>query len=293
MTDAKHLDKLKGTNRRAGRKIGGSICIFVFLLLLGIFMVFPIYFAIINSLKPVQELFLFPPKMYVMNPTFDNFKDLLTVASNLWVPFSRYVFNSLFVTAAISVAHVFVCCMASYVLAKCTFPGSRFFNELIVLSLLYTSNVIYIMQYMVIAQLNLINTYWALILPVIPSTMGLYLMRQCMGQIPNAMIEAAKVDGASNFRICWGIVMPNSKPALMTMIIFIFQAAWNTTGGSFVFNEAYKPLPTIIQQIGAAGLARAGVQAAGVIVLLIPPVLVFIIAQKNVLETMAHSGIKE
>lgn len=287
------LDKLKGTNKMAGRRLGGTIFIFLFLLLLGAFMVFPIYYAAVNSIKPVQELFIFPPKLIVQDPTIDNFRDLFEVVGNLWVPFPRYIFNSVFVTITVTIFHCFTASMAAFVLAKCKFPGVKILNEIIVISLLYQSNVTYIMQYIVMAKMGMIDTYAALILPAIATPLGLFLMRQCMSQIPDAMIEAAKVDGAGLFRICWSIVIPNSKPALMTMIIFAFQGAWNITGGAVIFNEAYKTLPTVVQQIAAAGLARAGVAAATSIFMLVPPVLIFVLAQKNVLETMAHSGIKE
>jgi ABC-type glycerol-3-phosphate transport system permease component len=183
--------------------------------------------------------------------------------------------------------------MAAFVLAKCKFPGSKILNSIIVVALLYQSNVIYIMQYIVMAKLGMINTYWALILPSIASPMGLFLMRQSIGQVPDAMIEAAKVDGAGLFRICWQIVMPNQKPALMTLIIFAFQAAWNIQAGTVVFDESLKTLPTVVQQAASSGLARAGVAMAAAVFMLVPPIVVFMIAQKNVIETMAHSGIKD
>ena len=143
------------------------------------------------------------------------------------------------------------------------------------------------------AELGLINSFLALILPSIASPMGLFLMRQSIGQVPDAMIDAAKVDGAGLFRICWQIVMPNQKPALMTLIIFAFQAAWNIQTGTLVFNEEYKTLPTVVQQAATSGLARAGVAMAAAVFMLVPPIVVFMIAQKNVIETMAHSGIKD
>ena len=209
------------------------------------------------------------------------------------VPFSRYVFNSVFVTVTVTVCQCVFASMAAFVLAKCKFPGSRILNSIIVVALLYQSNVIYIMQYMVMAKLRMIDTYSALILPSIASPMGLFLMRQSISQIPDSMIEAAKVDGAGYFRICWQIVMPNQKPALMTLIIFAFQAAWNIQTGSLVFQEQYKTLPTVVTQAASSGMARAGVAMAAAVFMLIPPIIVFMIAQKQVIETMAHSGIKE
>ena len=285
--------KLKASNKQAGRKIGGTIAIFAFLTILGLFMLFPIYLTLIMSVKPVEELFIFPPKLYAMRPTLDNFSDMFEVLNSNRVPFSRYVFNSVEVTVSVTVLQCIFASMAAFVLAKCKFPGSRLINSIIVVALLYQSNVIYIMQYIVMAKLGLIDNPLALILPSIASPMGLFLMRQSISQVPDAMIEAAKVDGAGLFRICWQIVMPNQKPALMTIIIFAFQAAWRIEAGSVVFQEQYKTLPTVVNQAASAGLARAGVAAAAAVFMLIPPIVVFMLAQRQVIETMAHSGIKD
>ena len=285
--------RLKASNRRAGRKIGGSVAIFLFLLILGLFMVLPIWLMIVNSIKPVNEMFIFPPKWYTLNPTLDNFKDTYRVLGQMWVPFSRYVFNSIFVTVAVTVLQCVFASMAAFCLAKVRFPGNKLINAIIVLALLYNSNVIYLMQYMVMAELNMINRMSALILPSVASSMGLYLMRQSMTSVPDAMIEAAKVDGANLFTICWRIVIPNQKPALMTMAIFAFQGAWNIQTGSVVFREQYKTLPTVVTQAASSGLARAGVAMAAAVFLLIPPIVIFMLAQRQVIETMAHSGIKE
>lgn len=285
--------KLKVSNKQAGKKIGGTVAIFLFLTILGLFMVLPIYLTIVMSIKPVEELFIFPPKLYAIRPTFDNFKEMFGALHQNRVPFSRYVFNSIFVTATVTIAQCIFASMAAFVLAKCRFPGSKVINSIIVVALLYQSNVIYIMQYIVMAKLHMIDTYWALILPSIASPMGLFLMRQSIGQVPDAMIEAAKVDGAGLFRICWQIVMPNQKPALMTLIIFAFQAAWNIQAGSVVFQEQYKTLPTVVTQAASSGLARAGVAMAAAVFMLVPPIIVFMLAQRQVIETMAHSGIKD
>ncbi len=285
--------KLKASNKQAGKKVGGTIAIFAFLTILGLFMVLPIYLTVVMSIKPVEELFIFPPKLYAMRPTLDNFSEMFADLNQNRVPFSRYVFNSIFVTVTVTVAQCIFASMAAFVLAKCRFPGSKIINSIIVVALLYQSNVIYIMQYMVMAKLKMIDTYLALIFPSIASPMGLFLMRQSISQVPDAMIEAAKVDGAGLFRICWQIVMPNQKPALMTLIIFAFQAAWNIQAGTVVFREQYKTLPTVVTQAAAAGLAKAGVAMAAAVFMLVPPIIVFMIAQKNVIETMAHSGIKD
>ena len=287
------ISRLKASNRQAGRKIGGTVGIFLFLTLLGIFMALPIYLMIVMSVKPTEELFVFPPKFWTLRPTLENFNDMFESVRRNRVPFSRYIFNSVFVTASVTFLQCVFVSMAAFVLAKCRFPGSRLINGIIVAALLYQSNVIYIMQYMVMAKLDMINTLWALILPAVASPMSLFLMRQSIKQMPDAIIEAAKVDGAGLFRICWQVVMPNQKPAFMTMIIFAFQASWNIRSGSLVFDEQYRTLPTAVEQAASSGMATAGIALAAAVFVLIPPMIVFILAQKQVIETMAHSGIKE
>lgn len=281
------------SRKKYGGSLGGDIAIFILLVLLGLFMLFPIYLSVIQSIKPPEELFLFPPKLYAMAPTNQNFVDLMNTASNMWVPFSRYIFNSVLVAVVVTVAQLIFSSSAAYALAKVDFPGKRSLNKIIEVALLFTSTVLFIMQYMVMATIGLIDTYFAITLPFIATPMGLFLMRQFMGQIPDAMIEAAYLDGAGHTRICWQIVMPNVKPAWLTLMIFAFNGAWQITGYSFIYNEALKPIPTVLQQITASGIARAGVAAAAVVILMIPPMLIFLLCQSSVVETMATSGLKD
>lgn len=279
--------------RMWGGSRGGDIGIFILLLLVGVFMLFPIYFSIIQSIKPMEELFLFPPKLYVIRPTSQSFEDMLKVAGGMDVPFSRYVFNSVFISVVVTLAQLVFSSSAAYVLAKVKAPGIKAMNKIIEVALLFTSSVTYIVQYIVMAKIGIIDTYLALTLPFIATPMGLFLMRQFMGQIPESMIEAAKLDGASHLRICWQIVMPNVKPAWLTLMIFAFQGAWQITGYLFVYSEQLKPIPVVMQQISASGMARAGVSYATVVVLMLPPMILFLILQSNVVETMAHSGLKD
>ena len=289
--DTVHVKKSKG--KKINGSLGGDIAIFMLLGLLGLFMIFPLYYSIIQSFKPISELFVFPPKLYVLCPTTENFSNLFKVAGNLWVPFSRYVFNSVFITVVISVFHVIVVCCCAYCLSKCRFPGYAVLNQIIVTSLLFTSTATWIMQFVVMAKLGMINSYSALILPSIATPMGLYLMRQSMSTINDSIIDAAKVDGAGVFRTCWQVVIPNQKPAIATLIIYVFQGAWNVQGGALVYEEDLKTLPTIMSQIAASGIARQGIIYASAVVLMIPPLVIFLVAQSNVMETMANSGMKD
>ena len=287
------IGRIRSTNKLMREKKSGTISIFIFLIIFGVFMVLPIYLLVVMSIKPVEELFVFPPKLYAIRPTLDNFSDMFAVLRQNRVPFSRYVFNSIAVTVSVTVLQCVFVSMAAFVLAKCKFPGNKLINEIIVIALLYQSNVIYLMQYIVMAKMGIIDNPLALILPSIASPLGLFLLKQSISQTPDSIIDAAKVDGAGLFRICWQIVIPNQKPALMTLILFAFQSSWNMQSGTVIFSEQHKTLPVVVQQAAEAGLARAGIAMAAAVFILIPPVIVFMISQKNVIETMAHSGINE
>ncbi|MBQ3054346.1 MAG: carbohydrate ABC transporter permease [Clostridia bacterium] len=278
---------------RVNRSLGGDIMVTLMLVLVGAFMALPLYLSVVNAFKPLDEIFIYPPRFYVMKPTTTNFKQLFQMTSNLWVPFSRYVFNSVFVTIVVTISHVILASMAAYPLAKHKFPGNKGVFKFVQTALLFTGGTIALPQYIIMAFLGMVDTYWALILPSVASALGLFLMKQFMEPIGDAMLEAAKIDGASEWRIWWQIVMPIVKPAWLTLSIFAFQSIWNATGNNFIYSEQLKLLPTVLTQIQAGGIARTGVAAAASLVLLIPPVLFFVITQSNVLETMAHSGMKD
>lgn len=278
--------------RHINRSIAGNILVFLFLLIFGIFFVFPIFYAFITAFKPLEEIFIFPPRLFVRDPTFDNFMELDLMTASFWVPLSRYIFNSLFISVVGTAGHLLLASMAAYPLAKHPFPGNGWIKQLIVISLLFTSAVTYLPQYVVIAQLHLVNTYWALILPAVGGSLGLYLMMNFMSTLPTEMIEAARIDGASEFRIYAQVIMPNVKPAWLTLIIFSFQGLWRAESGVMIYEEALKPLTSIISSITAGGIVRSGVSSAAALLMMLPPILIFVLSQKNVIQTMSTSGLK-
>ena len=278
--------------RHINRSIGGNILVFLFLLVFGIFFVFPIFYAVITAFKPLNEIFIFPPRLFVSRPTLDNFIELDLMTASFWVPLSRYIFNSLFISVVGTAGHLLLSSMAAYPLAKHPFPGNGWIKQMIVISLLFTPAVTYLPQYVVLAQLHMINTYWALILPAMASSLGLYLMMNFMTTIPTEMIEAARIDGAGEFRIYARIIMPNVKPAWLTLSIFSFQGLWNNAGGVMIYQEELKVLPSIVSAITAGGIARSGVSSAAALLMMIPPILIFTLSQKNVIQTMSTSGLK-
>ena len=281
------------TGRMLGRSRGGNFVMVSLLAVFGLFMVLPLVYSVIQSFKPLNEINLFPPRFFVVNPTFSNYKKLFQLSANLWVPFSRYIFNSVFVSVLVTFLNVILASMCAYPLAKYRFPGSRLIFGTIVTALLFSSQVTYIPQYVLLSKFRLINTYWAMILPPLATTLGLYLMRQYMIAIPDSLLEAAKLDGAGEYRIFWKIVMPNVKPAWLTLMIFSFQSVWNATNNTYVYKEQLKTLPTVMSQLAAGGVARVGVGAASSVVLMLPPILLFIFTQTNIIDTMATSGMKD
>lgn len=272
----------------------GNFGIFLFLLLIGAFMVLPMIFMISNAFKPISELFIFPPRLFPNNPTIDNFKNLSSLLNSSWLPFSRYVLNSLFITFVGTIGNIIISSMAAFMLSKHKFPGSKFLFKLVVTSLLFSSVVTGIPNYIIMTKLHLVNTIWAIILPTLPSSMGLFLMKQFMDQmIPYTLLEAARIDGANESIIFLKIAMPLVKPAWLTLLIFSFQGIWSSTGGIMIFDEKLKTLPTALSDITAGGIARTGVSAAVSFILVLPPIIVFLFSQSNVMQTMSTSGMKD
>jgi len=256
-------------------------------------MIFPLVFAVSSALKPLDELFKFPPKLFPQNPTFDNFSDLVVTMGKSWVTFSRYLWNTLFITGVGTLGHLIVASMAAFVLAKYDFPGSKTFFNIVVTALMFNGYVTAIPNYLIINGLNLVDTSWAIIIPAFAAPMGLFLMKQFMEGLPMSLIEAAKIDGANEWKVFSGIVMPNVKPAWLTLIIFSVQGLWNNRAATFIYSEEKKTLVYAMQQIQAGGIARTGQGAAVTVVLMIVPIAIFIASESQILETMASSGLKD
>lgn len=278
-------------NRHANRTRFGTFIIFVFLGLLGAFMVLPLLYGILNAFKPLEEIYIYPPRFWVRNPTLENFSMLFKLASGLWVPFSRYAFNNIFVSTVATVGHVIISSLAAFPLAKYKLRIGWVFN-VVVSCLMFSSAVLWIPQYVIMSSLNMIDTYLVYILPALPAPIGVFLMKQFMEQIPFVLVESATIDGASQWRIFWRIVMPQVKPAWLTLTLFAFQSVWNQSLQGLVFSEELKMLGDAISQIMAGGFVRMGASMAGSVFMIIPPFLLFLLTQNRVIETMAYSGIK-
>jgi ABC-type glycerol-3-phosphate transport system permease component len=286
----------RGRTRRSNRSPVGTVVLFILVLISALFMLLPVLYAIGAAFKPLDEIYIFPPRLFAHNPTWKNFQEIGALADTFWVPMSRYLFNTILICSVTTLGHLLLSSLAAYPLALHNFPGKRFLNTMVKWSLLFTSAAMLLPQYVVMSKLKIINTYWAIILPAMQSSLGLYLMMNFMTQVPQGLLEAARLDGASEWRVWYQIVMPNIKPAWLTVMIFTFQAIWNTTGTTqmtqLIYDEKYKMVSSLLSQIVSGGTARAGVGSAFSLLLMLPPVILFILCQSRIIETMSNSGMK-
>lgn len=293
---ARKVAKLRTRNHKVvlNRSAGGDVGISIFLVLFGLFMFIPMYYAIIQSLKPLDELWMYPPRFYVANPTLQNFSDMFKAMTDSWVPFSRYIFNTVFISVGGTFGNLVCGSLAAYAVSKIKFPGRAGLQKMVRLALMFHATVGSVVNFMTMSALHLIDTYWAIIIPACGSTLGMFLMMQFMeSSVPDTVLESARLDGASEIRTYWTIAMPMVKPAWLTLIVYSFQGLWQTGSSIYIMSEQYKTFNYAISQIVSSGIARAGVGMASAVVMMIVPVAVFVITQSNIIETMSTSGMKD
>ncbi|MFD0619715.1 carbohydrate ABC transporter permease [Paenibacillus sp. GCM10027629] len=287
---------LRIRRKRLNRSMPVDILLFLLLSAVGVFMALPLVFVINNAFKPIDEIFIFPPKFFVRYPTLKNFEDLYHLLAAFWVPYTRYIFNTVFIAVVGTAGHVILASLAAYPLAKKQFPGKKVLFTCVVLSLMFSANVTAIPNYMTMSWLGLLDSYWAVIIPAFGSSLGLFLMKQFMEQmVPDSVLEAARIDGCSEVRIYWKIVMPMVKPAWMTLIIFSFQGLWGSGGSGkvYIYSEQLKTIDYALGQILSGGIVRTGPSMAATLLMISVPIVLFLITQSNVIQTMTTSGMKD
>ena len=290
------MKKLRTRNHSVvlNRGAAGDAGITFFLVILGVIMFLPLYYTVMQSFKPLDELFYYPPRFYVINPTWDNFSDLFKLMSESWVPFSRYIFNTVFISVAGTFGNLVLSSLAAYSLSKMNYPGRNIFFEIIVKSLMISSSIAGIILFIIIAKMGWMDNLASIIVPAWCSTLGLYLMKQFMDtNVTTAVLESARLDGASEFLTFWSIAMPMVKPAWLTLIIYSFQGLWNSGASIYIYSEDLKTLNYAMTQVLTAGIARSGASAASGVIMMLVPILVFVVSQSQIIETMGSSGMKD
>lgn len=280
--------------RSVNRSAGGDVGIYIMLGIVAIVMVLPMVYAVCQSLKPLDEIFVFPPRFFVINPSFENFRELFRTMSESWVPFSRYVFNTLLISVVGTMGNVLLSSYAAYAIAKIRFPGRETLFAIVRTSLMFNATVTSISNFLIMSALGWVDSYLAVIVPAFCTSFGLYLMKQFMEtSVNDSVLESARLEGASENKIFWKIAMPMVKPAWATLILFAFKDLWNSGANLYIYSEQLKTLNYAISQLVTAGIERSGVSAASTVIMMIVPILVFIISQNSVIQTMSSAGMKD
>ena len=295
-------NKIKRTGSFQGTKINpkkfhrSQLKFYLILIPVALFMVMPLVFIFNHAFKPLNELFAFPPRFFVIRPTTENFIRLFSSRAIGGMPITRYFFNSILVSVLVVVLTVFISTMAAYALSKKQFKAKKFMFEINTIALMFVPVAVVIPRYLIVANLGLIDTLWAHVLPLLALPVGVFLVKQFIDQLPNELIEAAYIDGANDFQIYFRIIMPLIKPAVATLAILSFQAVWNNVETSDIFMnvEHLRTLAFYMETLTGDDntIAGAGVFAAATLVMFLPNLIIFIFMQRRVMDTMAHSGIK-
>lgn len=273
-----------------------QIKFYVILVPLAIIMGLPIVYIFSQAVKPLDELFIYPPKFFAKNPSMDSFKKLIEAMQGTEIPIYRYFFNSLLTTLLMVVFTVFITAFAGYALSKKDFKAKQLIFDLNTAALMFVPIAVKIPKYLVIYNVGLIDNFWVHIIPGLAMPVGLFLVKQFMDQIPNELLEAARVDGAGDWYIFMKIILPLSKSSLATVVILTFQSAWGAIEASELYLNAdnMKTFSYYMTTLTTTGndVVGIGMSAAATLIMFIPNLLIFIFMQKNVMDTMAHSGIK-
>ncbi|MBR6897049.1 MAG: carbohydrate ABC transporter permease [Lachnospiraceae bacterium] len=288
----------KGHRMNPDRFEKGQIKLYIFVIPLALLTGLPIIFIFFHAFKPMEELFAFPPKFITTHPTLDNFRNLFKASRSAGIPLSKYVFNSLLITAAVMLFSLLFTTMAAFALSKLKFRGRTLMMKINEIAIMFVAVAVMIPRYLIVNKLGLVDSYWAQILPLIPLPVALFLVKQFVDQVPDSLIEAAYVDGAGDLRIYFKIILPLIKPAVATAAILVFQQVWTNLEASnyYINDEGLKSLAFYMNTLTSTSttntVAGQGISAAAGLIMFVPNLILFCILQKNVMNTMAHSGIK-
>lgn len=292
----RRTSSFQGTKINPQKFHRSQIKFLLFILPIATFMVLPIIYIFNHAFKPMDELFAFPPRFFVIRPTFANFSDLFEVASATGIPMSRYLFNSIVITLVVVVLSILVSSMSGYALSKLKFRMKSTLMTMNNIALMFVGASVIIPRYLIIESLGLIDSFWVHVLPGLAVPVGLFLIKQFIDQIPDELLDAAKIDGATHFQIYLKIIMPLIKPAIATIAIVSFQAIWNNAETSVIYinRESLKTFAFYMSTLTTATnvVAGQGMAAAAALIMFLPNLIIFIMLQSKVMNTMAHSGLK-
>ncbi|MCF8001754.1 MAG: carbohydrate ABC transporter permease [Halanaerobiales bacterium] len=263
---------------------------FILLVLGGIFMFLPFFWMVLSSIKPARELLRMPPTWIPNEFTLQNFVGVFEA-----MPFGRYFFNSVFVSTINTIVGVFSSALTGYIFAKYQFKGSNILFLFILGALMIPFQVIMIPLYNIAVSWGWNNSYLVLTIPYFFNIFGIFLMRQFMLTVPDDLIDAATIDGCSHFGIFFRIVLPIVKPAIAALTIFLFMASWNSYLWPLITIDSpqFTTLPLGLGKFSFYRATQYDLLIAASLMVLLPIIIVFIIAQKQFIRGIALSGMKE
>ncbi len=289
------MANFKGTKINPSHFSLSQVKFLLYLIPICLFMALPIIYILNNAFKPADELFAYPPKFFVIKPTLRNFTNLFRQSSSSGVPFTRYLFNTIVTTILGVTLTLIMTAMTGFGLSKLNFRGKKALFKINQMALMFVPIAVTIPRFIIITKIGFYNSFWAQIIPALAMPVGLFLIKQNVDQVPNELIEAAKMDGATDFQVFFKIVIPIIKPALATVAILAFQEFWNseTASNLYIDSESKKTLAFFLSTISAGStVAGKGMEAAATFIMFVPNLIIFVLIQNKVMDTMAHSGIK-
>jgi multiple sugar transport system permease protein len=290
MTAAPAPAPTRVSHAAAGGRTGSHLWIYILLIAGLVLMVGPFLWMVLGSLKPQAEFLRIPPTFLPATPTMDNYGRLFEQ-----LDFPRFFFNSSVVALAVTVGNLVFCPMLGYALAKLRWRGKKLVMGLVLATLMVPAGITLIPNFIMLSSFGLVNSYPGLILPFLAGAFGVFLMRQFMFGVPDELLEAARIDGANEFRLYWTIVVPIAMPVLATLAILTFLGNWN----AFIYPLVMATEPNMYTlPVALATFATGQYQAdhgmlmAGSVILVVPVLIVFIIFQRFITEGIATTGLK-
>lgn len=275
---------------RVWPRLGGWV-LNCFLVLLGLLILAPFFWLLVNSFIPQSSALTLPPKWLPLPFTLDNYRQVFSL-----IPFGLMVLNSLKISLIVTVGALITSSLAAYALARLNFPGKNIIFLLFLSALMVPTQVTAIPTFILIRSLGLLDTHEAVYLPALISVLGIFLLRQFFLTIPRELEDAARLDGAGYLRILWMVILPLARPALASLAIFVFQATWNDFFWPNLFlstpDKMTLPVGLVSLQSPYGGGAPPTVIFAAISLLLVPILLVFSFAQRSITESIAASGLK-
>ncbi len=286
-----NLAQKKYSSTALFRKLVGRAT--VYLILCGglIFTLLPFLWMVMTSFKPSSEILRTPPTFFPENFTLESYQTILTDPT---VPLARFYANSLFVSFSRVTITLFTSSLAGYVFAKFRFPGKNVYFALVLATLMIPFQVVMIPLYLILVRMHLINNLWGLVIPSMVDAFGIFLMRQFIESIPSELLEAARIDGASEFHIYWRIVLPQLGPVMAALGIFTFMGTWNDYLWPFIVITEHqkRTLPLILTWYNSQHGRRYDLSMAAGMLILIPILIVYFMFQRWIVKGITMTGFK-